>query len=249
MTKIFFKTVHTGKHKDSTLVSIGLVSECGKTFYAELTNYNKKQVSDWAMDGIIDKLKLQDRVNEDEAVLYWSNKDMINFEAIGVNKWMIANNIIEWISQFDEVEFWGDDLSYSWVLFNDMFSEDNFIYHVPFDISVLFKQKELEVKTIRDIFALGISHIDTLHEKGNALYDARIIKLCYDKLTEVIKVIVPELTKASDIFDQMEVNSFIDFTDQRKGISFANSVRNNGNIKTKSLNKDGEKFLRVWKIK
>jgi DNA polymerase III epsilon subunit-like protein len=33
-TKIFFDTEFTGLHQKTTLISIGLVSECGKTFYA-----------------------------------------------------------------------------------------------------------------------------------------------------------------------------------------------------------------------
>jgi len=40
-TKIFFDTEFTGLHQNTTLISIGLISECGKTFYAELTDYDK----------------------------------------------------------------------------------------------------------------------------------------------------------------------------------------------------------------
>jgi hypothetical protein len=36
-TKIFFDTEFTGLHQGTTLISIGLISECGKTFYAEFT--------------------------------------------------------------------------------------------------------------------------------------------------------------------------------------------------------------------
>jgi hypothetical protein len=38
-TKIFFDTEFTGLHQGTTLISIGLISECGKTFYAEFTDY------------------------------------------------------------------------------------------------------------------------------------------------------------------------------------------------------------------
>jgi hypothetical protein len=40
-TKVFFNTEFTGLHQNTTLISIGLVSECGKTFYAELTDYDR----------------------------------------------------------------------------------------------------------------------------------------------------------------------------------------------------------------
>ena len=39
-TKIFFDTEFTGLHQNTTLISIGLVSECGKSFYAELVDSN-----------------------------------------------------------------------------------------------------------------------------------------------------------------------------------------------------------------
>ena len=37
--KIFFDTEFTGLHKDTSLISIGLVDEDGKTFYAEFLDY------------------------------------------------------------------------------------------------------------------------------------------------------------------------------------------------------------------
>jgi len=39
--KIYFDTEFTGLHKNTTLISIGCVAENGKTFYAELTDYDK----------------------------------------------------------------------------------------------------------------------------------------------------------------------------------------------------------------
>ena len=249
MTKIFFDTKYTGKHKNTTLISIGLISECGKTFYAELTNYNKSQVDDWAMAGTIDKLKLQDKINEEKSVFYWRNDNIENLEVIAVANWMVANNLAAWLSEFNEVEFWGDNLSYSWVLFNSLFKEDKYIHHTPFDISTLLKIKGLDPKTDRYEFALGISHIDTFHERGNAAYDARIIKMCYDKLMEAPKKNIPAPVNSLERFEQMEIGEHIDFEDPRKGISFVTVVRKKGNIKTKSIKNGDKRTLRVWRIK
>ena len=44
---IFFDTEFTGLHKNTTLISIGLISETGKTFYAEFTDYNHTQIDNW----------------------------------------------------------------------------------------------------------------------------------------------------------------------------------------------------------
>jgi hypothetical protein len=46
-TKIFFDTEFTGLHQGTTLISLGAISECGKTFYAEFTDYAITQVDDW----------------------------------------------------------------------------------------------------------------------------------------------------------------------------------------------------------
>jgi hypothetical protein len=37
-TKIFFDTEFTGLHQNTTLISIGLISECGKNFYLVVQN-------------------------------------------------------------------------------------------------------------------------------------------------------------------------------------------------------------------
>lgn len=37
--KVFFDTEFTGLHKNTTLISIGLISEDRRIFYAELTDY------------------------------------------------------------------------------------------------------------------------------------------------------------------------------------------------------------------
>ena len=47
MRKIFFDTEFTGLHQNTTLVSIGLVSDEGERFYAELTDYDETQCDDW----------------------------------------------------------------------------------------------------------------------------------------------------------------------------------------------------------
>lgn len=43
MSKIFFDTEFTGLHKGSNLISIGLISEDNKVFYAELNDYDINQ--------------------------------------------------------------------------------------------------------------------------------------------------------------------------------------------------------------
>ena len=50
--KIFFDTEFTGLHKNTTLISIGLISEDRRSFYAELTDYDKEQCDDWIKENL-----------------------------------------------------------------------------------------------------------------------------------------------------------------------------------------------------
>ena len=53
---IYFDTEFTGLHKNTTLISIGLIDENGRTFYAEFTDYDKSQVDDWILVNVIEHL-------------------------------------------------------------------------------------------------------------------------------------------------------------------------------------------------
>ena len=55
--KVFFDTEFTGLHKDTTLISIGMVDENGRSLYIELNDYDKSQVNDWIRKNVISHLE------------------------------------------------------------------------------------------------------------------------------------------------------------------------------------------------
>lgn len=57
--KLFFDTEFTGLHKNTTLISIGIVSEDGHRFYAEFLDYDKEQCTDWIIKNVINNLFLK----------------------------------------------------------------------------------------------------------------------------------------------------------------------------------------------
>ncbi len=192
MTKIFFDTEFTGLHKNTTLISIGFISECGKTFYAEFLDYDKSQLDDWLRENVISKLTLQDK-HLGDAQMWWNN-DMDKLEIIGL-KWMIGIRLKQWLEQFGKVEIWSDCLSYDWVLFCDIFDHafkvpEN-VYYIPFDICTLFKKEGIDPDVNREEFACVENRIlpsgkyaeksDDI-PKHHALWDAIIIKACYERL-------------------------------------------------------------------
>ena len=168
MTKIFFDAEFTGLHQDTTLISIGLVSECGKTFYAELTDYDKGQVDDWIQENVINNLSI--------------DPSGIELYVVG-DSFDVRNELSEWLSQFcDGTEMWSDCLSYDWVLFCQLFGHafkiPGNVYYIPFDICTLFKDRGIDPDINREEFA----DFKTNSRKHNALHDARVIKACYDRL-------------------------------------------------------------------
>ncbi|TFJ45130.1 hypothetical protein CKN73_01415 [Carnobacterium divergens] len=180
--KIFMDTEFTGLHKNTTLISIGLVAENGHTFYAELTDFNKGQIDNWLQENVINHLYL----NEDqyERSLRSSYEE---FETVGCTS-HVEGELRWWLKQFDKVEIWSDCLSYDWVLFNNVFGHafkipEN-VYYIPFDICTVFKLKGIDPDISREDFTSSL----VAGTKHNALYDALVIKACYEKLMGLSEV-------------------------------------------------------------
>jgi hypothetical protein len=182
LTKVFFDTEFTGLHQSTTLISIGCVSEDGQEFYAELTDYDSGQVDDWLQENVIDNLILQ---GENTLSLVQKYDDHNKARVLGNTK-LVASRLKDWLSQFDSVEVWSDTLAYDWVLFNQIFGHafnipDN-VYYIPFDIATLLKVKGVDPDISREKFAYGEYLQEMKNKKHNALWDAQVIKACYDKL-------------------------------------------------------------------
>ena len=173
MTKVFFDTEFTGLHKNTTLISIGLISECGKTFYAEFWDYDKTQIDEWLQTNVLDNLILPHDLGGNG----------VGVDGSVGNKEFIREHLESWLSQFEQVEVWSDCLSYDWVLFNDIFGHafnipENVLY-IPFDLCTVFKIKGIDPDISRKEFS-GLEN-ETQH---NALADAKMIKACYERLMQ-----------------------------------------------------------------
>ena len=56
MNLLFLDSEFTGLRKDTTLISLGIESQDGRTFYAEFNDYDTTQVDDWLQNNVIDTL-------------------------------------------------------------------------------------------------------------------------------------------------------------------------------------------------
>lgn len=164
--RIFFDTEFTGLHQNTSLVSIGIVDEKGREFYAELMDYDPGQVDDWIQQNVINNLSGKNRV--------------------GMRK--LRTQLTSWLGAYDKVEVWSDCLAYDWVLFNQIFGGafkiPKHVYYIPFDLCTLFKLKGVDPDVNREQYA----NIPDNSLKHNSLHDARVIKACYHKAITSAKV-------------------------------------------------------------
>ena len=192
MTKVFFDTEFTGLHQNTTLISIGLISECGKTFYAELNDFDKTQIDEWLQENVINNLRFKEpKQGEDEYYVATRSSEnkvpndlykSFSLELRG-DKSVVAFQLMQWLEQFEKVEMWSDCLSYDWVLFNQLFGHafnipEN-VYYIPFDICTLFKAKGIDPDISREEF----SNMKENAQKHNALWDAKVIKRCFELMS------------------------------------------------------------------
>ena len=133
--KVFFDTEFTGLHKDTSLISIGLISEDRRCFYAELTDYDEKQCDDWIRENVIKHLNMS---KNEEDRNYISNYHVGTKDDIGI---ALSN----WFKQFNEVELVSDVCHYDMVLLIDIFGGafdlPEFISPVCIDINQIIASK------------------------------------------------------------------------------------------------------------
>jgi len=188
-TRLYFDTEFTGLHQKTTLISLGIVSECGKEFYAEFTDYDKSQIDDWLLKNVIDKLKWN--VTHTDQMMFTVEGGLS--EGYG-NSEQVKFHLQKWLEQFEHIEIWSDCLSYDWVLFCQLwghaFNIPKNIYYIPFDICTTFKEKGIDPDISREKFGYSkkqlnseIARFDDFDApKHNALWDAKVIKACHEKL-------------------------------------------------------------------
>jgi hypothetical protein len=128
MTNLFFDTEFTGLHSEAKLISIGIVSEDGRYFYAELNDYDKeKDTSDFVKLNVLPNLLFTEpkigeafhysKIRHDKNVDFQKSYS----ETLHCSTETLKTDLVKWLSQFDKVCFWGDCLAYDWVLFRKIF--------------------------------------------------------------------------------------------------------------------------------
>ena len=181
---IYFDTEFTGLHKNTTLISIGLVDENGRTFYAEFSDYDKSQVNDWILENVIEHLVYKrSRLNQ---VFFSKGDDYEKWGAYGT-KDFIKEQLTKWLSEYDEVQLVSDVCHYDMTLFIDIFGD---AFSIPSNVSAVCYDINQDIASFNGVSnkeAFDISRESIVADKGNpikgdkhnSLYDAYVIKEIY----------------------------------------------------------------------
>lgn len=187
MTKIFFDTEFTGLVPNTTLISIGAITEYGEEFYAEVTDYDRKLITKWIFDNVIEHMFYND---DDPEFIRSSNDSTI---VKGTMKY-VSKAFRDWcetvyVYHIDDLEFISDVSHYDAVLLFDLFggaiNAPKYVTPAVYDINQMVA--DTCKITLKDAF--DISRENLLEgsyeklpdgDKHNALYDARVIKKIYE---------------------------------------------------------------------
>lgn len=182
--KIFFDTEFTGLHKNTTLISLGCVDEDGRTFYAELSDYDQTQCDEWIKKNVIENLISKDpyvahpacaSIGDDGSMNVWGNKECVK------------EYLNQWLSIYDDVQLVSDVCHYDMVLFIDLFGG---AFDLPSQINPachdinqdIARYYDISEKEAFDKSREGILDTRIEGDKHNSLYDAKVIRAIYKQL-------------------------------------------------------------------
>lgn len=217
---LFFDCEFTGLRKDTTLISLGIVADNGKKFYAEFTDFNWGFVDDWIQKNVLDNFILEKFYPKcidliDEQVEEWkrkgyevSNRPTMNTacllfetkrtkddftEVVGDSDW-IRKALLQWLSQFDSIQFVSDVCNYDFVLLIDLLTNGGTALDLPLNIPAVchdinydiarhygISEREVFDKSREEIVSELCGH-EIIGRKHNSLYDAEVIKAIWEEV-------------------------------------------------------------------
>lgn len=181
---VFFDTEFTGLYQNTSLISIGCVSENGHTFYATLKDFSYEGVDKWIKDNVLSNLKYSEDDQDFGVIDITDVKGQRSQRYYDITTPKCKDLLLEWLQGLgNDIVMWSDCLAYDWVLFCELFGGardvPSFINYIPRDICTLFEVKGIDPDIDRVVFS------DIKEIKHNALADAILIKKCYEKLIGV----------------------------------------------------------------
>lgn len=189
--KLFFDAEFTGLRQNTTPISIGIVSEDGKKFYAEFTDYDESQCNDWIKENVIKNLKLAGM-----GVGVSDTDENPPLRIVMGDKRYIRQEANEWLRQFNKIQFVSDVCHYDFVLLIDLLTNGGTALDLPENISAVCHDLNMDIARhfgVSDREAFNMSRERIMNDlcgtedvvsgdKHNALYDAEVIRVIYEEI-------------------------------------------------------------------
>lgn len=189
--KLFMDTEFTGLHQKTTLISIAMISEDNRDFYAEFTDYDYRSIKDdtWIRDNVLRRRRFHPMIEE-----HFKMCGNLNMKPYKGKKGILGDSLFvrgeleRYLKQFKDIEIWSDCLAYDWVLFCELFGGamklPNNVSYIPQDICALFHVAGIDPDISREDFT-KLEYDE--NQKHRADWDAFVIKECYYKLMDIIR--------------------------------------------------------------
>ena len=188
---LFYDFEMTGLHKNTTPISLGIVSEDGKKFYAEFTDYDESQCNDWIKENVIKNLKLAGM-----GVGVSDTDENPPLRIVMGDKRYIRQEANEWLRQFNKIQFVSDVCHYDFVLLIDLLTNGGTALDLPENISAVCHDLNMDIARhfhVSDREAFDMSREKIMNDlcgpedivtgdKHNSLYDAEVIKAIYKEI-------------------------------------------------------------------
>ncbi len=169
---IFFDTEFTNLTQDAQFITLAMVSECGKSFYAIFDDWNPEKCSDFVKKEVLTQLDFPHTLQPNITTLKGNQKE-------------VATAVKNWLNQFESIQMWADVPHYDWVLFCELFGGalhiPKQIHYMCMDLSTLLFAKGYDINKNRTelLYQDNIPEHYSLH---NALSDAQVGMLLLKKL-------------------------------------------------------------------
>ncbi len=201
---IFFDTEFTGLVPNTTLISLGCITEYGEKFYAEFTDYNKNLVDDWICKNVLNNLLLKN-IKDHTLYLpsfsynvedYKEDKNLTTFvKGITEHVRVCFTKWLEYVNPNKErIQFVSDVCHYDfYLLCNQVFGG---AFNLPSNVCPwchdicqdLIDPNDGDIKDGFDAFNYSREEACKFYNQGklpegkkhNALYDAEVIKMIYE---------------------------------------------------------------------
>lgn len=199
---IYFDTEFTVLGPGAQLISLGMVTDRGKEFYAEFTDYNLPACSSWLRENVLSNLLFTTAGMKNGKVI--DEMGVLTYKDVSSEKWhgnmyvlgnsnVVLHNLIKWLKQFkdQQIQFVSDVCHYDMVLlcnlFGGAFNLPKNVAPACYDICQDFLNRNVGADDMMDAFDLSREELclkltGSLPDgiKHNSLYDAKVIKAIFE---------------------------------------------------------------------